>query len=563
MWIVVQLVAFIIALSLPVASAHREQRSAPAARTVVVQLLGINDFHGNIEPPSGSDGQINGTAAGGAEYLATHLANAIAENPNSIVVSAGDVVGASPFVSSLFHDEPTIEAMNAMHLAVSSVGNHEFDEGPAELLRMKRGGCHPRDGCQDGDGFAGAAFAYLSANVIRTATRTPLFPPTAIRTVGGVKIGFIGETLKGTPRIVSAAGTRGLSFLDEAATANMYAARLKRQGVHAIVLLIHQGGRQRPAEGNPDPNGCANFGGAIDPILEKLSPDIQVVVAGHSHVFYNCRIGNRLVTSAGSYGRMFTRITLDVDTATDRIANASAVNEIVTRDVARNGAQTQIIQKYWSLAEGSANKVVGTVTADLKRAANAAGESAMGDVIADAQLAATSAAANGGAVVAFMNGGGIRADIVARGAGPATSAGTVTYRDLFSVQPFGNVLTVVTMTGDMIKRLLEQQFDNPRPGAASILQVSSGFTYRYRMMAPAGQHVDVDSIMIDGRHLTAADRLRVATLDFLVEGGGGYPALGEGADRLVGIADIDALVAFFKARSPIGPPPQNRIVRID
>jgi 5'-nucleotidase len=563
MRIVVRLTAVTVALSLPVAFLHGDQRTSRTARSVAVQLLAINDFHGNIEPPSGPDGRVNATVAGGVEYLATHISNAMAQNPNSIVVSAGDVIGASPFVSSLFHDEPTIEAMNAMRLAVSSVGNHEFDEGPAELLRMKRGGCHPDDGCQDGDGFAGAAFEYLSANVIRTATRAPLFPPTAIRTVGGVKIGFIGETLKGTPRIVSAAGTRGLTFLDEAATANAYAARLKRQSVQAIVLLIHQGGRQRPDAGDPDPNGCANFGGGLDPVLEKLSPDIQVVVAGHSHVFYNCLIGNRLVTSAGSYGRMITRVTLDVDTATDRITSKSAVNEIVTRDVVRHLAQTRILQKYSALADGAANKVVGSVTADLTRAGNAAGESQLGDVIADAQLAATSDAGKGGAVVAFMNSGGIRSNIVANNARPAARAGEVTYRDLFSVQPFGNVVTVITMTGDMIKRLLEQQFDNPRPGANSVLQVSNGFTYRYRLSAPAGQRVDVASIMIGGRHIGPTDRIRVATLDFLVEGGGGYSVLGEGTDKLVGIADINALVAYFKARSPIAPPPQDRIVRIE
>ncbi len=542
---------------------HGDQGTDQNRRTVTVQLVAFNDFHGNIEPPSGADGRVNATVAGGVEYLATHISNAIAQNANSIVVSAGDVIGASPFVSSLFHDEPTIEAMNALHLAVSSVGNHEFDEGPAELLRMKRGGCHPQDGCQDGDGFAGAAFAYLSANVIRTATHATLFPPTAIRTVGGVKIGFIGETLQGTPRIVSAAGTKGLTFLDEATTANGYAAGLKRQGVQAIVLLIHQGGRQRPDAGDPDPNGCANFGGGIDPILEKLSPDIQVVIAGHSHVFYNCQIGNRLVTSAESYGRMITRISLGIDTATDLITSKSAVNEIVTRDVARDPAETRILKKYSALADGTANKIVGAVTADLTRASNAAGESPLGDVIADAMLAATSAADQGGAVVAFMNSGGIRSSIVVNNARPAAKAGEVSYRDLFSVQPFGNVVTVITMTGDMIKRLLEQQFDNPRPGVNSILQVSNGFTYRYRPAAPAGQRVDAASIAIGGRHIGPNDRVRVASLDFLVDGGGGYPALGEGTDKLVGTADIDALVAYFKAHSPVAPPPQDRIVRIE
>ena len=560
---ILRLFVFAAALSLPLALYGGQRSNRERPDSVAVQLLAINDFHGNIEPPSGSNGQINATAAGGAEYLATHLASAVVENPNSIVVAAGDLIGASPLVSSLFHDEPTIEAMNAMNLAVSSVGNHEFDKGVRELLRMKRGGCHPTDGCQDGDGFRGATFEYLSANVIRTPTRTPLFPATAVRSVSGVKVGFIGETLRDTPRIVTRAGTRGLTFLDEAATANAYAAQLKRRGIQAIVLLIHEGGRQRPDEGNPDPNGCANFGGAIEPIVKKLTTDIQVIISGHSHAFYNCRIGDHLVTSAGSFGRMVTRVNLAIDRSTDRITSASATNEIVTRDVAKNPTQTRIIEKYGALTEGRANRIAGSVTGDLKRAANAAGESSLGDVIADAQLAATSAAENGGAVVAFMNSGGIRSDIVANATRSTARAGDVTYRDLFAVQPFGNVLTVFTMTGDMMKRLLEQQFDNPRPGATSILEVSSGLTYRYRLAAPAGQHVDGDSIMIRGRRIAPTDRVRVETSDFLVDGGGGYGALSEGTDKVVGIADIDALVDYFKGHSPVAPGPQNRIVRID
>src|SRR4051812_20964242 len=241
------------ALSIPIVLSGGQPAPAGAA----VQLLAINDFHGNLEPPSGSNGLVNGVAAGGAAYLATHLANAVAKNPNSIIVSAGDVIGASPLVSSLSHDEATIEAMNAMNLAISSVGNHEFDKGIAELLRMKRGGCHPIDGCQ-GETFGGAHFDYLAANVVRTGTTTPIFPASAVRTVGGVKIGFIGETLKGTPGIVSPWATKELTFLDEADAANAEAARLKQLGVNAIVLLIHQGGRQRPDAGEIEPNGCAN-----------------------------------------------------------------------------------------------------------------------------------------------------------------------------------------------------------------------------------------------------------------------------------------------------------------
>lgn len=507
----------------------------PQTGVVTVQILAINDFHGNLEPPSGSNGQIGSTPAGGAEYLATHLERAVAENPNSIVVGAGDIIGASPLVSSLFRDEPALQATTAMHLSVSSVGNHEFDKGVRDLLRLKRG------------------FQYLSANVVKTATGATLFPPTIVRRVGGVNVGFIGETLKGTPDIVAAASTRGLGFLDEAATANAYASRLKRRGVHAIVLLIHEGGRQHPSSGLADPNGCADFTGAIVPIVEKLSMDIPVVVSGHTHDFYNCRIGGHLVTSASSFGRMITRITLTIDRVTDRVINAAAVNEIVTRDVPKNPAQTRIVEKYAALSAARANAHVGTAAADLVQKENAARESSLGDIIADAQLAATSAAAAGGAEVAFMNSGGIRADV---------SAGDVTYRQLYEVQPFGNVLNVVTLTGDTLKRLLEQQFDNPSPGETNVLQVSNGFSYRYRSSAPAGQHVDADSITINGRRIGATDRVRVAASNFLVDGGS-YPVLREGTEKVIGVPDIDALVEYFKTHSPVAAGPQNRIVRVD
>jgi len=532
------------------------------ARTVTVQLLAINDFHGNLEPPDGANGLINRVPAGGAEYLATHLANAVAEQPNSIIVAAGDVIGASPLVSSLFHDEPTVAAMNAMHLAVTSVGNHEFDKGQPELLRLARGGCHPVDGCQAGATFPGARFEYLSANVVRTGTKAPLFRATAVRRVGGVKIGFIGETLQDTPRIVSPAGTRGLTFLDEATMANAQARALARQGVHAIVLLIHEGGRQSADDAAADPNGCADFKGAIVPIVQRLTPEIRVVISGHTHRFYNCEIAGHVVTSAASYGRMITRVSLDIDSATDRVVHAKALNEVVTRDVAKDPEQTRLLARYEPLAKSAGDRSVGTISADIVRDANAAGESPLGDVIADAQLAATRGPEAGGAVVAFMNGGGIRADLAARRAGQAAAPSELTYRDLFAVQPFGNVVTVITLTGDQIKQVLEQQFDNPRPGERSMLQVSNGFTYEYRNTGPAGQHVDASSIVIQGRRLEPSDRVRVAAPDFVIDSGL-YPALRAGAERKAGVIDIDALVAYVKTHSPLVPGPQDRIRRLD
>lgn len=554
----------LVLLGLPVAvlAAAAAARQGRAPVIVTIQLLAINDFHGNLQPPTGSNGLVGRTPAGGAEYLATHLKSHMARNPNSIIVAAGDLIGAAPLISALFHDEPTIESLNAMNLAVTSIGNHEFDRGPDELRRMQTGGCHASDGCQDGDGFAGARFQYLSANVVAQTGQqsAPLFPPTAIRTIAGVKIGFIGETLRNTPRIVTPTGVRGLTFLDEATTANAYAAELKQQGVKAIVLLIHEGGEQ---SANPNPNGCNGFSGAIGRIAEKLSPDIKVVISGHTHQFYNCTIAGHSVTSAGSFGRMITRIDVNIDAADDTITGVSATNEVVGRRVAKDPVQTRLIARYAALSAPIANRVAGTVTGDIGRASTRAGESALGDAIADAQLASASPAEKGGAVVAFVNPGGIRADVVANNRTGNEQPGEITYSELFVVQPFNNVMMVETLTGDMIKRLLEQQFGGLTAGATRILQVSSGFTYSYKLNAPAGQHVAPGSIKIGGRVIGPNERVRVTTNGFLASGGDGFTIFREGSDQLGGDIDLDALVAYFKTHSPVGPGPRNRIIRQD
>lgn len=547
-----------VAASLVLLTTHPQ---ASRSGSVTVQLLAINDFHGNLEPPSGGDGRVNQTPAGGAEYLATHLARARAENRHSILVAAGDIIGASPLVSSMYHDEATIAAMNAMNLSVSAIGNHELDEGPAELLRMKRGGCHPVEGCSPVGKFRGAKFEYLSANVVHADTQKPLFAPVAVKKVGGVKIGFIGETLKGTPQIVSARSTSGLTFLDEATTANAYADQLQRQGVHAIVLLLHEGGRQAP-ERDLDPNGCEHFSGGIEAVVTRLSPAISVVISGHNHLVYSCRLDGHLVTNAGAYGRGFTRIALEIDRASGRILQASPRNETVTRDVPRDPEISRIIAKYKTLADAQAKRVVGRITADIVRRPNAAGESALGDLIADSQLEATRSLPGGGAAVAFMNSGGIRADLVTSLPG-SPGGGDVTYGQLMAVQPFNNVVTVMTMTGEAIRRVLEQQFDNPRPGEQAMLQVSRGFSYRYRANAPSGQHVEPGSIRMNGSVVESTDRVRVAASDFLFGGGDGFTTFADSSDIVGVVSDIDAFAAYVREHSPVSPEPQNRVIRVD
>jgi 5'-nucleotidase len=544
------------------------------AKTTEIQILALNDFHGALAPPSGSGGRIGAQTevepevfqclaptcfpAGGAGFLATHVEQLRATNPNTLFVSAGDMIGASPLTSALFHDEPTIEAFNLMGLDYNGVGNHEFDEGVDELLRMQYGGCHPVDLCQDGDGFAGADFQYLAANVVYKDTGETIFAPYAIHKFNGIKVGIVGMTLEGTDLIVTPTAISTVDFLDEAESVNALVPHLKAQGVETIVVLLHEGGSvDAPSNGAGSVdaiNDCNSPSGPIPGIVDAMDDEIDVVVTGHTNWAVNCVLDGKVVTGAASNGRLVTDIDLTISRATkDVIASETLVNNvIVTRNVTPAPALVALVEKYTVLAAPLANRVVGTATADLLRAQNAAGESSLGDIIADAQLAATSPPEKGSAVVAFMNPGGIRGDI---------AAGEVTYGELFAVQPFSNVMTVQTCTGQQIHDLLEQQF-YPDPDDDSILQVSEGFSYAWDPTAPVGDRVDIGSIMLGAAPIDPAAGYRVAMNNFLATGGDGFSVFTECTDPLGGEIDIDALVAYFEANTPIAPGPMDRITLV-
>jgi 5'-nucleotidase len=547
---------------------------------VDVQLLALNDFHGNLEPPTGSSGrtQIGSLSSqtvnsGGAEFLATQL-ELLAEQQkkhNTITVAAGDLIGASPLLSAAFHDEPTIESLNLMGLDYASVGNHEFDEGPAELLRIQNGGCHPVDGCADGTPFAGADFQYLSANAFVTATGEPLLAPYAIDNVQGVKVGFIGMTLEGTPNIVSAEGTAGLGFADEVLTANKYAAELQAQGVETIVVLLHEGGTQTGTNAW-DVNGCNTMTGPIVDIANNMDDAIDVVVSGHTHSAYNCEIDNKLVTSASSFGRLVTDIDLSIDRRTGDVLTASANNVIVTRDEA-NAAQTELIGRYKTALGPIATKSVGSTTAPLLRTreslfGSALGESPLGNVIADAQLAATRGE---NAVAALMNPGGVRADLNAA----LPFDGNVTYEEAFTVQPFANNLVTLDLTGAQLQCLLEQQFQ----GINSPLYPSSTLTYdvdRAGTSAPAGTpttpasvaacqgtRVPDSSVEINGVPVVSTQVYRITVNNFLAGGGDGFTVLRDATNQVTGAIDLDAFIAYLGANSPLSAPTDDRITPIN
>jgi len=524
-----------------------------------IKLLAINDFHGNLKaggtvtiPDPADATKTIKVAAGGSEYLATWLKTLKAKNPNNIIVSAGDLIGASPLLSALFHDEPTIEAMNEMGLELNAVGNHEFDEGSTELMRMQNGGCHPTDGCKAGTTFGGAKFKFLAANVVDSKTGKTIFPEYHVKEFSGVKVAFIGMTLKNTPAIVTPSGVAGLTFKDEADTVNALVPKLKAQGIESIIVIVHEGGTQL---GNL--NECKGVSGAIVDIVKRLDPAVDAVISGHTHQAYNCQINGKLVTSANQYGRMISEIDLTLDPKTRDVIKSSAKNIVVSNDVAKDSAQTAIISKYDALVKPLENRVVGTLAGSLLKAANPAGESTLGDVIADAQLAATSGATVGAAQIAFMNPGGVRADLI-------PVAGQVTYGQLFTTQPFGNTLVSMTLTGAQIKELLEQQFvgyTNNQP-SNRILLVSNGFSYSWDSTLPAGQKVDAATIQLNGVALSSVMNYRVTVNNYLASGGDLFTVLTKGTNILGGAQDVDALEAYIKANANLAVPTLNRVVKI-
>ena len=524
---------------------------------VSVTILAINDFHGHLKPPLGGIAIADPTdktkqiavSAGGAEHMATLVRDLRAKKKHSVFVAAGDLIGASPLLSAAFHDEPTIEALSAMGLEITAVGNHEFDEGRDELLRMQNGGCHPKAGCKGPRKFAGAKFRYLAASTFDTRTGKTLLPAYEIKEFDGIPVAFIGLTLKGTPKIVSPSGVTGLEFRDEATTINGLVPELKQRGVEAIVVLIHEGGI--PVGGY---NECPDISGPIVDIVSKLDKAVDLVISGHTHRAYKCVIDGRLVTSADKFGTLVTEIEMVLDPKTRDVASLKADNLIVRTDAyAKAPEQTELIAAYDRLVKPLAERAVGSITADLSRDVDAAGESPLGQVIADAQLAATSAPDKGGAVIAFTNPGGIRTGL------KRSEDGTVTYADLFAAQPFGNNLVTLTLTGAQIKTLLEQQWLDQ--AKARQLQVSKGFSYTWDDRRPRGDFVPAEGIMLDGRPIEANAKYRVTVNAFLADGGDGFGVLKEGDEPMGGPLEVPALEAYFKAKGPIGPGPLDRIRR--
>jgi 5'-nucleotidase len=550
--------------------------ASPRLAPVEVKVIAFNDFHGNLEPPKQAidaprreEGSVR-VPAGGAAWFASAIARLRSANPNHVVVSAGDMIGASPLVSAVFLDEPTIHAMNLIGVDLNAVGNHEFDKGSDELLRMQKGGCEKftaRQPCAI-EPFPGARFKFLAANVL-TGSGSTLFPSSAMRSFGKgrerVRIGFIGLTLRETPTLVTPAGVAGLTFADEAETINALVPKLRSEGADAIVVLIHQGLSTRVGYDDKD---CGGVDGDLLPILARLDPAVDVVVSGHTHNAYICDYGRIdptrpfLVTSAGKYGTLVTDIDLSIDPAAGRVTAKRADNLIVQSEAFGGIAPSDrfpryqpdpaiaaLVRRYAEKAGPLAGRVVGRMTGPAKREKTASREQVLGDLIADAHLAATRPS---GARLAFTNGSGVRTDIEPAG-------GEVTFGQIFAAQPFGNSLVVKSFTGRQIRALLEQQFDSGSNNVASpnMLLPSANVRFAYDLSRPAGQRIA--ELMIDGTPVADEAVYRVAMNSFLATGGDNFTIFRDGTDPAGGPLDLDALEAWIAKSSPLTPPVPDRI----
>ena len=547
----------------------------------VLRVIGINDFHGNLEPikrPMGVQLQSDETVTvpvAGAAWLAGTIEQLRAQNEYSLVVSAGDMIGASPLSSSLFLDEPAIGVMNRIGLDFNAVGNHEFDKGQHELERMQNGGCEKftmRQPCAVEEVFDGSKATFLAANVVTPGGRT-LFPAYGIKTYGEGKDAFsvavIGLTLKDTPTLVTPSGVKNLDFRDEISTINALIPQIRQRGIETIIVAIHQGMYQFLPYGV---NSCESLSGPLLDFLAQLDPAVDLVLSGHTHMTYVCDYSqidptrHFTVTSAGYGGSFVTDIALTIDRKTHDVRKIEARNQIVQSEGAdREGTplatdprlgtfapDTDIaayVAKYSAAAADAALRPIGKISGEAKRHGPATEETQLGNLIADGQLAATQEA---GAQIALMNNSGIRVALV-----PAAD-GTLTFGDIYAVQPFGNVLITRSYTGKQVLELLEQQVNGV--GFLQTFSVSEGFTFSYDMRRPVGSRIV--SASFKGEPIDPNAIYRITMNGFLAAGGDNFTVFAEGTDSVSGPTDLDAFEAYIAAVPVRQLPELGRITEI-
>ena len=524
-----------------------------ATAPVQINLVGMNDFHGHLDPSKFENNSIalpapQSMQAGGIENIAAALQAWRLEDKDLLVVGAGDMVGASPAMSSMWADEPTIAALGMAGLFATSVGNHEFDQGRAELLRQQNGGCvsiRPDKACKFGPEFQGAGYTYLAANVLDKATGKPFLPAYRIADVKGVKVGFIGAVLKDTASVVLASGIVGLSFVDEADAINQVMPELRAKGAKVFVVLIHEGGQTSEPFDKAD---CSQLQGPIVGIVKRLDPAIRLIISGHTHKGFQCKVDGRTVTQAEMGGHVLSRISMQVDPSSGVVLDIKVRNTMVKAGLYPPHQQVEAFLKMTRARSKQALLApLAKVSArSMTRKASPAGESALGDLIADAVLASARAQ---GAQIGFMNAGGLRQDL------DVGEDMTASFGQVQIVLPFGNTIVSMDLTGAELRDVLEQQFVRLNGAHASVLQVSNGFSYSWDASKAPGQRVVPGSLMLNGTPIEDKRTYRVAANNFLAEGGDNFFAFAKARNKIDSqVKDMDAVIGYLVKHDEAGTP---------
>lgn len=540
-----------LCLALAAASLISGCATRPAA-PLELNVVALNDFHGHLEGGKFNykiNGQQTTVHAGGIDVIGAALQAWRKEDKELMFVGAGDLIGGSPAMSSMWADEASLTALSMLGMNASSAGNHEFDQGRAELLRQQHGGCesHRADkACKFDPNYRGASFTYLAANVIDTATGKTLLPAYKIEEAKGVKVGYIGAVLKDTPSVVLASGIKGLAFLDEADAINKALVEVRAKGATVFVVLIHEGGHTDEAFNEPD---CKNLKGPIVGIAKRLDPELKLIISGHTHTGFQCKVDGRTITQAEMGGHVLSRIKLMVDPASRTLRDISVRNVVLKPgEHPADPRMAAYLKQVKDRSEAALARPVARVGAKVvTRKLNDAGEAPLGNLIADAVLEATRTE---GVQIAFMNSGGMRKDL------EVGDNLVATYGQAQVVLPFSNTIVVMDMTGAQLRALLEQQWIRKHADSnAAMLHPSRGFTYRWDGAKPRGQRVVPGSVKLDGVAIDDARTYRVAANNFLAEGGDGFGAFAEAANkRDTQVLDLDAFVRYLAANDRAGKP---------
>lgn len=482
---------------------------------IEVQLLGVNDFHGQLDQYQ----SILGSQTGGAEYLAAYLKKYKQENKNTLLVHAGDMVGGSPPISALFQDEPTIEYLNQLHFDVGTPGNHEFDNGVTEMRRLIYGGIHKNTGY-----FSGSSTSYSSANIIDKRTGKLLLPPYTIKKINGIPIGFIGVVTTETTKYLLPETRNEIEVTDEVTAINKTVQLLKNKGIKSIVVLAHI------------PVTSDWFGANADGDLAKMAPmiddEVDIIFAGHNHKYANTVIDNKLIVQAYSYGLAFSQVKLTIDTHTKNIVDKKATIIPTSHPNIEPDQETvAFLKKYKERMAPLVNQVVGTLPEELTKKKNSQGNYPLAEAVAESGQFALDTD------MAFFHHGGVRASL---------DKGNVTMEDLYTVLPFNQYFVKLSLTGEQIKQALEQQWMN---GKENRIQ-EVGITYSVNPAAPSGHRI-VNLKDRYGQEIQPKKKYTVATSNYLASGGDGFTALTQGKHLKKGPSAVNALANYIQKKYPL------------